>query len=62
MNLENYKQMDPFILYSAINMKLRDESIKLDELCKVYDLDLDELVKILSKAGFTYDKEVNQFR
>lgn len=50
------------MLYSMINMKLRDTYPDLDELCASEDIDKEELQNTLSKAGFTYDPAVNQFR
>lgn len=62
MSLENYSTMDPFILLSAVNMQLRDEYPSLEELCKVHDINQDELVEKLKAAGFEYVKEINQFK
>ncbi len=53
---------DPFMLFSFINMHLRDDGMSLDELCKSLDIDRDNLVKTLKDAGFDYLPEVNQFR
>lgn len=53
---------DPFMLYSAVNMKLRDQNISLDELCKAEDLDKSALLEKLKSAGFEYMPETNQFR
>lgn len=50
------------MLYSAVNMKLRDEYSSLEDLCKSEDIDMDELVNTLNAAGFEYMPEVNQFR
>ncbi|MDE7438873.1 MAG: DUF4250 domain-containing protein [Muribaculaceae bacterium] len=53
---------DPFMLYSAVNMKLRDEYDSLVELCKSEGIDMDELLNKLEKAGFEYNRDSNQFR
>ena len=53
---------DPFMLYSMVNMKLRDQYPSLDELCAAEDIDRAELEKRLSEAGFDYDASVYQFR
>ena len=53
---------DPFMLYSMVNMKLRDQYPSLDELCAAEDIDRAELEKRLSEAGYDYDASVNQFR
>lgn len=50
------------MLYSMINMKLRDQYPSLDELCATEDIDRTDLEKRLSDAGFEYDESVNQFR
>ena len=53
---------DPNILYSYLNMMLRDRFSSLEELCTVNDADADEIKDILKEAGYTYDPEINQFR
>ncbi len=57
MNLPN----DPIMLYSVINLKLRDFYSSLDALCEDMDVNKEELVKKLSAAGFNYDEENNCF-
>lgn len=53
---------DPFMLLSMINMKLRDQYSSIDELCDDMDEDKSAIDKKLEAAGFTYDKETNQYR
>lgn len=53
---------DPFMLYSLVNMRLRDQYTDLEELCSSEDIDRAELEKALADAGFTYDPATNQFR
>ncbi len=53
---------DPFMLLSAVNMKLRDTYASLDELCRSMDVDKETLVKTLADAGFEYMPQINQFR
>lgn len=53
---------DPVILFSLVNTKLRDQYSSLEELCNDLDADRDSLVAVLSAAGWTYDREHNQFR
>lgn len=53
---------DPIMLYSAVNMKLRDQYDNLEDLCKSEGIDKEELVKKLMNVGFEYIPEVNQFR
>lgn len=62
MAFENYKTTDPYILCSMVNMKLRDENITLDELCKAYEIDKAILVERLAKINFAYDETTNQFK
>ena len=42
---------DPAMLFSVINMKLRDDYGSLDELCRKMDID----------QGFQYSKANNKF-
>jgi len=57
MNLPN----DPMMLYSMINLKLRDFYSSLDALCEDMDVNKEELVNKLAVAGFSYDEEHNCF-
>ncbi|MBQ8045683.1 MAG: DUF4250 domain-containing protein [Bacteroidales bacterium] len=52
---------DPMILFSFINMKLRDEFSSLDELCASLDIDRKWLENKLADAGFEYSAENNKF-
>ena len=52
---------DPFILYSMINMKLRDSYSSLDALCDDLGENKSEILQTLSEAGFEYNSETNQF-
>lgn len=53
---------DPNMLYSYINLKLRDEYGSLDELCSSLGLSFEEMTDTLRSAGYEYDEELNQFR
>ena len=53
---------DPMLLFSFVNMKLRNEYSSLDELCSDLNLNKNEIIEILLKAGFEYMQEENQFR
>lgn len=53
---------DPVMLFSAINMKLRDRYATLDALCDDLDINRSELESTLAAAGFTYLPAANQFR
>ena len=52
---------DPMMLFSVINMKLRDCYSSLDELCEDMDVNKDELVNQLKAVGFEYSAEHNKF-
>ena len=58
MNLPN----DPFMLFSIINMKLRDENLTLNEFCEEYDVDKSSIVNALQDIGFTYDENFRRFK
>ncbi|KLV11703.1 MULTISPECIES: DUF4250 domain-containing protein [Photobacterium] len=62
MNLSNFEKMDPVMLMSIVNMKIRDEFGDLDALVRYYDIDKDLLVAKLAAAGFDYLPEAKQFR
>ena len=53
---------DPTMLLSFVNMKLRDEFADLDDLCDTLDVDKNELVEKLEKAGYRYDSENHCFK
>lgn len=52
---------DPMMLFSVINMKLRDCYSSLDELCDDMQLNKAELVSTLKAVGFEYSSEHNKF-
>ena len=52
---------DPVMLYSTINLKLRDFYSSLDALCEDMDVDKAGLVEKLRAAGFEYDEKNNRF-
>ncbi len=52
---------DPMILYSFINMKLRDYYSSLDELCEDMQIDKTSLLQKLLAVGFEYSEEYNKF-
>ncbi|WP_031578425.1 DUF4250 domain-containing protein [Ruminobacter sp. RM87] len=63
MAFENLSKMDPYILLSIVNMKLRDfDDHDLDSFCATYEINREELEKKLKDAGFEYDPETNQFK
>lgn len=62
INDQCVKEMDPFILLSLINTKLRNESGSLLELCEDYNIAQADLVEKLGTFGYEYIGEINQFR
>lgn len=52
---------DPFMLFSHVNMLLRDEYSSLDELCKEKGLNREVIETVLGSSGFEYNKEQNKF-
>ena len=49
------------MLYSFINMKLRDSYPTLDALCEDLNVEKDELVRKLKSVGFEYNPDKNRF-
>lgn len=62
MNLTNFASMDPNMLMSIVNMKLRDDFGDLDNLVKYFEIDKQALLDKLASAGFEYLEEAKQFR
>ena len=53
--------MDPNILLSLVNMKLRDQFLDLDDLCSYYDIARKDLEETLGKVGYKYSEDNRQF-
>ncbi|ASW43168.1 DUF4250 domain-containing protein [Clostridium isatidis] len=62
MDRETILAMDPNILVSMINMKLRDFYSNLSVLCEDLDIKEEELKKKLESFGYEYIAEQNQFK
>lgn len=62
MTNDSINNMDPSILLSIMNTKLRDQYATLDILC--YDLELtkENILSRLKDIGYNYDEEKNQFK
>lgn len=58
----NFETKDIMLLYSLVNMKLRDEFLDLDDLVNYYSVDKKELLGRFSDAGYEYVEEENQFK
>ena len=52
---------DPMMLFSVVNMKLRDFYPSLDALCEDLNVDKQELIDKLAAFGFEYSEEHNKF-
>lgn len=52
---------DPYMLFSFVNTKLRDDFSTLDLFCENYDEDKDDILKKLGDIGYSYDSEQNRF-
>ena len=57
----NELPQDPMMLFSVINMKLRDSYSSLDELCEDMNVDKEEIINKLAALGFEYNPESNKF-
>lgn len=62
MTNESIKIIDPNILLSIINTKLRDNYGSLEQLCDDLDLIEANLVNKLRSIGREYDSSTNQFK
>ena len=51
---------DPMMLFSFINMKLRDFYPSLDALCQDMQVSKEEIVNKLKAVGFEYNPEQNK--
>ncbi len=49
------------MLYSFINLKLRDFYPSLDALCEDLDVDKEDIVRKLKAVGFEYNPAKNRF-
>ena len=52
---------DPMMLYSFINMKLRDFYPSLDALCEDMNVEKEVIVRTLKRVGFEYNPERKRF-
>ncbi|NLW52534.1 MAG: DUF4250 domain-containing protein [Tissierellia bacterium] len=59
MNLD--LTMDPNILVSIVNMKLRNDFDDIDDLVKYYDITKEELDSVLGKEEYFYCESKRQY-
>lgn len=62
MDNDSIKILDPIILLSMINMKLRDQYSSLDLLCSDLELNKETMVSRLGEIGYNYNEKENQFK
>ena len=62
MKRSDLARMDVHLLFSLLNMKLRNDYEDLDDLVRSLDLDRAELEARLGAAGYTYHSQAKQFR
>ena len=54
--------MDPNILLSLVNTKLRDSYSSLELLCDDIDIEKHKIIERLKTIGYDYDESQNQFK
>ena len=52
---------DPVMLLSYINTQLRDNYASLDDLCRAFDVDKEEIIAKLAGINYQYDSAANRF-
>ncbi|GAA0820833.1 MULTISPECIES: DUF4250 domain-containing protein [Clostridium] len=62
MDRESVLSMDPNILLSMVNMKLRDFYSNLSALCEDIGVTEEELKEKLNSIGYKYERDQNQFK
>ena len=55
------EDMNPILLMSIVNKKLRNQFDSLDQLVRYYNLDGTELLIKLENEGYTYLDDIGQF-
>ena len=61
MEISTVLPKDPVILVSFINTQLRDNYATLDEFCKVFQVEKDEIVETLKDFSYEYKPQYNLF-
>lgn len=62
MTNDTINSMDPNMLLSIINMKLRDQYSSLNLLCDDLDLSEKDIINKLESIGYNYNISENQFK
>jgi len=61
MDREKLLVMDPYMLLSVVNMKLRNEFNSLQDFCNNYEIDIEKIKSKLKSVGYEYTESINQF-
>lgn len=61
MEIGNIKTMDPYILLSIINTRLRDVYSNLENLCEDLNISIEDILEKLNYIGYFYSAKRNQF-
>ncbi len=62
MTEDRFKNMDPYILLSMVNMKLRDSYSSLEAYCEDENISEKTIIDRLGSIGYSYIRDVNQFK
>lgn len=62
MSEDRFQNMDPYILLSLVNMKLRDSYSSLEAYCEDENISEKLIIDRLGAIGYSYVREVNQFK
>lgn len=57
-----HANMEPNLLLSLLNMKMRNENCGLNSICRQYEWDQDKIRQQLAMLGWRYVAEVQQFK
>lgn len=61
LNKDMIMSMDPLMLMSILNMKLRDSYSSLENLCYDNDIECKIITDRLNEIDYIYNEESNQF-
>ncbi len=62
MDLSMYRAMDPAILASIINMRIRNSGTDLQTVLDDLDIEVEAFIGHMAKHGYHYSKARDQFR
>ncbi len=52
---------NPMVLLSFVNTQLRDTYDSLEDLCKSFDVEEEDILTKLSSIGYEYNEALNKF-